>query len=90
MDLGGSKCEEPKQPAFDDDASMHIKLKAVSETTEGTAETMIHPSGLLETTTSDCLEYNFWLCCRNLTGSKESAYERQEVFCDAFTKGSKI
>lgn len=56
------------------------ELKAVSETSEGATETMIHPSGLLEITPSDCLEYNFWLCHQNLTRSKEPAVERQEVF----------
>lgn len=56
------------------------ELKAVSETAEGATETMVHPSGLLETTPSDCLGYNFWLCHQNLTGSKEPADERREVF----------
>lgn len=56
------------------------ELKAVNETSAGATETMTHPSGLLEITPSDCLEYSFWLCHQNLTRSKEPADERQEVF----------
>jgi len=42
------------------------ELKTVSGTAEGATESVIHPSGLLETPPSDYLEYNCRLCHQNL------------------------
>lgn len=68
---GRKQPREPRQQPFNDDASMHLRVKSMSETAKRATETMIHLNGLLKTPLSDCLEYNFWLCHQNLTKSKE-------------------
>lgn len=46
---------EPRQPPFNDDASMHLRVKSTSETAERATETMVRLNGLLETPLSNCI-----------------------------------